>query len=46
MLIFLQKNPDISKIKRALVLKQSMYVYLRAKSEVSNIILTRFRQGG
>ena len=47
--LFLQKNADISKIKRALVLKiyllKHMCVYLRAKSEVSSIILTSFRQG-
>ena len=46
------KNADISKIKRALVLKgmfsETIYVcvYLCAKFEVSSIILTSFRQGG
>ena len=44
-------NGDISKIKRALVLKdifsETTYcVYLRAKFQVSSIILTSFRQGG
>ena len=49
MLIFSKKNADISKIKRALVLKGMklhMCVYLRAKFQVSSIILTSFRQGG
>ena len=44
---FWQKNPDISKIKRELVikvhvLKLHVCVYLRAKFEVSSIILTSF----
>ena len=44
---FLQKNADISKIKRALVLKGifSETAYLRAKFQVSTIILTSFRRG-
>ena len=52
---FLQKNVNISKIKRALVLtvifSETTYVCgitwvdLCAKFEVSGIILTRFRQG-
>ena len=49
MLIFSKKNADVSKIKRALVLKGMklhMCVYLRAKFQVSSIILTSFRQGG
>ena len=46
----LQKNADISKIKRALVphgifLKLHMCVYLRTKFQVSSIILRSFRQG-
>ena len=50
-LIFYQKNVDISKIKRALVLKgifseTNMRVYLGAKFVVSSIILTNFGQGG
>ena len=48
MLIFSKKNADVSKIKRALVLKGMklhMCVYLRAKFQVSSIILTSFRQG-
>ena len=51
--LFAQKNPDISKIKKALVIKvifydilwNYMFVYLRDKFEVSSIILTGFRQG-
>ena len=46
---FLQKNADISETKGVLVLKgiflNSTYVYLRAKFQVSSIILTSFRQG-
>ena len=49
---FLQKNADISKIKRDLVLnidlvyflKLHMDVYLRATFEVSSLILTSFRK--
>ena len=50
MQIFLQKNADISKIKRALTLKgiffETTYVcVLRTKFQVCSIILTSFRQG-
>ena len=47
---FLQKNADIKKIKRGLILKgifsETKYVcvYFRVKFEVSSIILTSFRQ--
>ena len=48
---FLQKNTDISKITRTLVLKGNflkliLCVYLRTKFQVSSIILTSFRSGG
>ena len=51
MLFFLQKNADIGKIKGArhwkvYLLELHMDVYLRAKFEVSSIILTSFRFGG
>ena len=47
---FFSKKADISKTKRALVLKVCflklyVYVYLRAKFQVSSIILTSFRRG-
>ena len=50
MRIFGEKNADISKIKGTLVLKGifselNMGVYSRAKFEVSNTILTSFREG-
>ena len=51
MLTFLQKNADISKIVRGLVLgkvnilKLHIGVYLRTKFQVSSIVLTSFRQG-
>ena len=46
----MSKNADISKIKRALVLKVCflklrMCMYIRTKFQVSNIILTSFRWG-
>ena len=48
MLIFLQKNADISKIKEVLVinkfLKLHMFLYLRTKFQVSSITSTSFRQ--
>ena len=44
------KNTDISKIKRTLVLKVILSgttcVYLRTNIQVSNLILTSFRQEG
>ena len=48
---FLQKNTDISKINRDLVLKVYflklfMCEHLHAKFDVSSIILTSFRQAG
>ena len=49
---FLQKDADISKTKRVLVLKvifsETIYVCvnLRTKFQVSTIIITSFRQGG
>ena len=47
----MQKNAGISKIKGTYALKGIFYklhmsLYLRAKFEVSSIILTGFRQGG
>ena len=50
MLIFCRKNADISNIKGILVLKgifseTTHVLYLRAKLQVSRIILTSFRQG-
>ena len=45
---FLEKNADISKIKRTLVLKvifsRTTCVYLRIKFQVSSLILTIFRK--
>ena len=50
MLIFFKKIADISKVKKALVLKdifsETTYAcVLRTKFQVSNIIVSSFRQG-
>ena len=57
MLIFLQKNADIIKVNRAMVLKGifsettyacvlMMCMYVCTKFEVSSSVLTSFRRGG